>query len=545
MTDKKISELTSITGAVLSDTDLIPVVDVSVSETKKITFAEFKNALDTSTGFVRLTGDTMTGTLVAPSVTVTGNSTLGNATTDTVTITAEVASNLNPSADNLYDLGAVGGEWRNLYVTGTANIDSLVADTVDINGGTIDSVVIGSASAAAGAFTTLSASSTVSGTGFSTYLASPPAIGSTTAAAITGTTITGTSFVSSGDMSFGDNDKAFFGASDDLSIYHSGAASFIWHTGVGDLLIAADDLTFVNGANSELKAKFITNGAVQLYHDSSLKFATTATGANITGTLSADTGAFTTLSASSTVSGTGFSTYLASPPDIGSTAAAAGSFSAISMPAGATGDRAIKVGNGRTGTGNSYVDLIGDTTYPAFGTRLIRSGGGATTLSHRGTNTMTIETVDAAVLSLDTTGTPRISIGATGVVTISNLAGSGSRAVNASATGVLSAASDSRLKQEVPTAPIPGLAEVMQLEPRAYKWLDDIENRGDNAAVEIGFFADEVKNIIPSAAPMGNDGYYGFYDRAVTAALTKAIQEQQAVIVALEARIATLEAKFV
>jgi hypothetical protein len=543
MTDKKISELTSITGAVLSDTDLIPVVDVSVSETKKITFAEFKNALDTSTGFVRLTGDTMTGTLVAPSVTVTGNSTLGNATTDTVTITAEVASNLNPSADNLYDLGAVGGEWRNLYVTGTANIDSLVADTVDINEGTIDSVVIGSASAAAGAFTTLSASSTVSGTGFSTYLASPPAIGSTTAAAITGTTITGTSFVSSGNMSFGDDDKALFGTSDDLSIYHSGADSFIWHTGTGDLLIAADDLTFVNGANSELKAKFVTDGASQLYHDGALKFATSATGADVTGTLSASTGAFTALSASGTVSGTGFSTYLASPPAIGSTAAAAGNFSSLTMPASSTENKAITVGLGRAGSGNSSVDLIGDAAYPVYGTRLIRSGG-ATTISHRGTSTMTIETVDAAVLSLDTTGTPRISIGATGVVTISNLAGSGSRAVNASATGVLSAASDSRLKQEVPTAPIPGLAEVMQLEPRAYKWLDDIENRGDNAAVEIGFFADEVKSIIPSAAPMGNDGYYGFYDRAVTTALTKAIQEQQAVIVALEARIAALEAKF-
>ena len=49
---------------------------------------------------------------------------------------------------------------------------------------------IGGTASAAGAFTTLSASSTVSGTGFSTYLASPPAIGGTAAAAITGTTIT-------------------------------------------------------------------------------------------------------------------------------------------------------------------------------------------------------------------------------------------------------------------------------------------------------------------------------------------------------------------
>lgn len=50
----------------------------------------------------------------------------------------------------------------------------------------------GAVSGAVGA-STLSASSTVSGAGFSTYLASPPAIGGTTAAAVTGTTITATS----------------------------------------------------------------------------------------------------------------------------------------------------------------------------------------------------------------------------------------------------------------------------------------------------------------------------------------------------------------
>jgi hypothetical protein len=55
----------------------------------------------------------------------------------------------------------------------------------------------------------------------------------------------------------------------------------------------------------------------------------TATSFNINGTVGAttpNTGAFTSLSASSTVSGTGFSTYLASPPAIGTTAAAAGNF---------------------------------------------------------------------------------------------------------------------------------------------------------------------------------------------------------------------------
>ena len=47
------------------------------------------------------------------------------------------------------------------------------------------------------------------------------------------------------------------------------------------------------------------------------------------GATTANTGAFTTLSASSTVSGTGFSTYLASPPAIGGTAAAAGTFTTL------------------------------------------------------------------------------------------------------------------------------------------------------------------------------------------------------------------------
>ena len=49
---------------------------------------------------------------------------------------------------------------------------------------------IGGTTPAAGAFSTLSASSTVSGSGFSTYLASPPAIGGTAAAAVTATTLT-------------------------------------------------------------------------------------------------------------------------------------------------------------------------------------------------------------------------------------------------------------------------------------------------------------------------------------------------------------------
>jgi len=103
---------------------------------------------------------------ITANLTVNGNTTLGDAATDTVTVTADVASPLIPSTDDTYDLGAVGSEWRDLYIDGTANIDSLVADTADINAGTIDNTVIGGTTAAAADFTTMDASgnATVGGT---------------------------------------------------------------------------------------------------------------------------------------------------------------------------------------------------------------------------------------------------------------------------------------------------------------------------------------------------------------------------------------------
>lgn len=77
-------------------------------------------------------------------------------------------------------------------VSSTTNVANLNASS--LNGATFAAPgSIGSGAAASGAFTTLSASSTVSGTGFSNYLASPPAIGGTAAAAGTFTALSGTS----------------------------------------------------------------------------------------------------------------------------------------------------------------------------------------------------------------------------------------------------------------------------------------------------------------------------------------------------------------
>jgi hypothetical protein len=63
-----------------------------------------------------------------------------------------------PFTDNDIDLGSSSFEFKDLYIDGTANIDSLVADTADINAGTIDNTVIGATTPAAATFTNLTVS---------------------------------------------------------------------------------------------------------------------------------------------------------------------------------------------------------------------------------------------------------------------------------------------------------------------------------------------------------------------------------------------------
>ena len=151
MADKKITQLTNITGANLAEADEFVVVDITADETKAITFSELKTAFDTGTGFVRITGDTMTG-----------------------------------------------------------------------------------------------------------------------------------------DLSFGDNDKAIFGAGSDLQIYHDGSHSYVDDQGTGQLrLRGTTQIQFLSGANDYM-ATMANDGAVTLYHDNAAKLATTSTGIDVTGTVTAD-----------------------------------------------------------------------------------------------------------------------------------------------------------------------------------------------------------------------------------------------------------------
>ena len=97
-----------------------------------------------------------------------------------------------------------------------------------------------------------------------------------------GIDVTGT--VDCDGLKMDDGEFAQFGTGNDLKIWHSGTNSFIQDSGTGQLV-----LTTTNGLGiyiesaGESMGQFISNGAVNLYHDGVQKFATTSTGINVTG----------------------------------------------------------------------------------------------------------------------------------------------------------------------------------------------------------------------------------------------------------------------
>jgi trimeric autotransporter adhesin len=99
--------------------------------------------------------------------------------------------------------------------------------------------------------------------------------------------------VSAGDdITFTDTSKAIFGAGSDLEIYHDGSNSYIKDQGTGNLNIQTNGVGVViaDTSASDLAVFNAGNGQVSLYNSGSLKLATTATGIDVTGTVTASAG---------------------------------------------------------------------------------------------------------------------------------------------------------------------------------------------------------------------------------------------------------------
>ena len=184
-----------------------------------------------------------------------------------------------PVTDDDIDLGAVGAEFKDLYVDGIGYIDAIVGDltgdvtgnltgnvtgdvtgdltgdvtstgtstftTIDVNGGNIDAAAIGAATPAAGTFTTISATGngTVGGTlGVTGNTTLSGTLAVTGTSAFTGTvtaadlTATGTTTVTPADINGGNIDGTVIGASS------AAAGSFTTVSTSGQATLATVDI---------------------------------------------------------------------------------------------------------------------------------------------------------------------------------------------------------------------------------------------------------------------------------------------------------------
>ena len=242
----------------------------------------------------------------------------------------------------------VGGDedaWGGYINSNLDAIDDLLDGTtpvtgIDINSGAIDGTAIGANSASTGAFTTLNVSTGLAanlstngydivttsnadldlapnGTGkvvvkgndnsgkivlnceansHGVTVASPPhSANATYEVALPNVlgTVNASAIVTSdanGDVTFPDDEKALFGASSDLQIFHStsDAASIIRDAGTGPLAIQSNLILLQNSGATANLLKATEGGAVELLYSNVTRLETTALGADVTGELIAD-----------------------------------------------------------------------------------------------------------------------------------------------------------------------------------------------------------------------------------------------------------------
>lgn len=245
----------------------------------------------------------------------------------------------------------------------------------------------------------------------------------------------------------------------------------------------------------------------------------------------------------------------------------------ITLPAATTESRNIELGTGRTSNGYAFIDFIGDATYTDFGLRIIRENAGPNTNSnilHRGTGSLLLTAQDAGVVVLSTSATERMRIDASGQVMVGTTTASTAArfsaqgigsgvwsfgpsvlnttvfyVLNSSSVGVFlssgstawSANSDERLKTSL-TPFDDAIGKVCTLRTGTGRYLAD-----DDAASRSFLIAQDVQKVLPEAVDVQTDemGTLGLRYTEVIPLLVAAIQEQQAMITALQADIAALK----
>jgi len=232
----------------------------------------------------------------------------------------------------------------------------------------------------------------------------------------------------------------------------------------------------------------------------------------------------------------------------------------------------INIGAGRTGIGDSYIDLVSDTTYSDYSLRIARYAGtnSDTAMEHRGTGALSITTVEAGFIKLSTSNIERLRITPAGTTQpgADNAYTLGANGVRWSAVWAANGTiqtSDEREKNTI-TESVLGLDFLKALRPVSYKWnvggntiTTETDEDGNTTQVvtpqpgtrtHFGLIAQEVKAAIPDGVDFGGwvltdknnpDSQQALrYDQFI-APLIQAVKELSQKVQALEARIAVLE----
>ena len=96
------------------------------------------------------------------------------------------------------------------------------------------------------------------------------------------------SWTSSEHIHLPDSKYLKLGTNLDLQLFHDSGNSWLKESGTGILFIDSDgsEVRISSDANTKIMASFVKDGACQLRHNNDLKFATSATGVTVTGTVS-------------------------------------------------------------------------------------------------------------------------------------------------------------------------------------------------------------------------------------------------------------------
>ena len=413
---------------------------------------------------------------------------------NTKSITSSVYATWRPGADDEYDLGASGAEWKDLYLDGVAYVDELQADAlgaalncasqamtnVNVDSGAIDGVTIGSNSAAT-ALTVNGGTVSITDTGGDGAI-DGCVIGANTAAAATVTTLSAT-----GDVDLG-----------------NATSDTITATGRfdSDLVPSTDNARDLGASGLEWKDLYLDGVAyVDDLRADTLGAALDANDQAITN-INVDSGA---------IDGT----------VIGANSAAAGTFAAIV-------GTSLNVSDGNiTNVGSIACDSVTSdaaTGLSLDGSSVTTSGGFAVSMpDNLAIGFQVMQGADAYMKFVTTDGSEAITVHED--LTLDN-------DKDAKARSFITY-SDATLKQDI--KPLDSaLDKVMSMRGVSYEFKNQASADGSSHR-EVGFLAQEMKQTVPEVVYGNGDGNLGIDYAKLTSVLVEAVKAQQGQIEELRA----------